>query len=106
MRTMQEAIDETGRTHGLLKVLERVDNVFDKEGCPRAVWKCLCQCGNITTVAGTTLRFSDGRWQISCGCRRKEVAENTIRRYNKVLRPERNRIRARAKFLEKQQAAA
>lgn len=48
---------------GKLLVLERAGS--DKQR--RALWKCQCDCGNITIVRGTYLRSGH---TISCGCER------------------------------------
>lgn len=39
----------------------------DRKG-KQCVWKCLCECGNLTEVRGASLRF--GQTQ-SCGCRKR-----------------------------------
>jgi hypothetical protein len=55
-----KAIDETGNTYGKLTVLK-----LDKEKSGKnAYWICKCDCGNIISVSGVKLRYS----QISCGC--------------------------------------
>lgn len=51
----------TGSTFGALTVLNREPNKHDGT----AVWRCVCQCGEIRIVAGTGLRA--GRHK-SCGC--------------------------------------
>jgi hypothetical protein len=43
-------IDVTGQVFGRLTAVERAD------GSPRAVWRCRCQCGNLTAVRGDHLR--------------------------------------------------
>lgn len=68
-------IDLTGKKFGRLKVIERVENNKFGQVC----YKCMCDCGNITIVPGN--RLTQNR-QKSCGCLRKELAEN---RYNNLL---------------------
>ena len=51
----------TGSTFGALTVLNREPNKHDGT----AVWRCVCQCGEIRIIAGTGLRA--GRHK-SCGC--------------------------------------
>ena len=63
----KKLIDLTGQRFGKLTVLERDYNVKNNRGT--ACWKCLCDCGNITTVDGAHLR--DGTAQ-SCGCLKQE----------------------------------
>lgn len=53
-------IDETNNIYGKLTVIER----DGKKGTAIA-WKCLCECGNYVTVAGTDLRRHH---TTSCGC--------------------------------------
>lgn len=61
-------IDLTGREFGRLKIIERSGS--DKNG--QAMWRCKCDCGNVTIVSGGHLRSGHTR---SCGC-----LENDVRR--------------------------
>ena len=56
--------NEVGNRYGRLLVLERAEN--DSKG--NAYWICRCDCGNITKVRGTQLRYKTR----SCGCLQKE----------------------------------
>lgn len=58
--------DLTGQVFNRLTILERAEN--DKHG--GAMWKCLCECGNITTIRGAHIK--NGRIK-SCGCLNKEI---------------------------------
>lgn len=52
----QELIDLTGQIFGRLKVLEHF-KIVDRSGKRvRTKWRCKCECGNITDVAGSSLR--------------------------------------------------
>lgn len=62
--------DLRGQRFGRLTVLEFVPT----EGY-RSYWKCMCDCGNIITVAGK--RLGNGHTQ-SCGCLRKEQAAKRL----------------------------
>lgn len=53
--------DFTGQRFGRFTVLERVEN--DKRG--NTMWKCRCDCGNIVTVVGYSLKSGRSK---SCGC--------------------------------------
>lgn len=66
-------IDLTGKRFGRLKVL----NLEGKDKFGALMWKCLCDCGNITITQGGSLKKGATR---SCGCFRKErsVEVNTI----------------------------
>jgi hypothetical protein len=59
-------VDLTGRRFGRLLVLERAEN--DPHGNAR--FRCLCVCGNETTVRGASLRAGATK---SCGCLNREV---------------------------------
>lgn len=61
----QRYIDETGNRHGRLTVLRRAGTVDRK-----AMWECLCDCGNRSVVRGTELRSGATR---SCGYYLREV---------------------------------
>ena len=61
-----KAIDIAGQTFGRLTVLDRAGSSSDG----RAMWICICRCGNLTTVRGTFLRSGKTR---SCGCIHAEV---------------------------------
>ena len=62
---MPKIIELTGVKIGRLSVIERDGS--DKWGS--ALWKCICECGNITTVRGVELK--KGTTQ-SCGCLLKQ----------------------------------
>ena len=68
------AVDEQGRTYGLLYVVRR-------QGSGRhgdALWLCRCQCGKETVVRGNRLREGKTR---SCGCLRgRPTGESAFRR--------------------------
>lgn len=51
--------DEVGNRFGRLTVIELIQK------SPKAVWKCRCDCGNITYVKGIALRSGQIK---SCGC--------------------------------------
>ena len=57
--------DLTGQVFGNLTVLYRDKEKESHLKRPRVQWRCLCTCGNETTVSGTRLRNGETR---SCGC--------------------------------------
>lgn len=63
---MERAIDLTGQKFGRLTVIRR--NGTGKSG--NALWECVCDCGNIKTIAGKSLRSGSSK---SCGCLQKEI---------------------------------
>ena len=74
---MSYLINETGNRYGRLLVLS-----FDKFGKNRrAYWRCRCDCGKVTSVAGSSLRRGAS---LSCGCYQRDV---TIARNLKTKYP-------------------
>lgn len=72
---MAKAIDLTGQKFGKLTVLER-DFFYSKNNnlkTNRPYWKCQCDCGNIKTVLGSSLKQGSTS---SCGCLSKEKIKN------------------------------
>lgn len=63
-------IDLTGQRFGRLVVIERAENYVSPSGDTNTMWKCQCDCGNITVVAQNKLR---GGTTVSCGCYNREV---------------------------------
>ena len=58
---MGNLIDLTGQRFGRLTVIERTGS----DCIGQAMWRCRCDCGNMTVVAGGNLRTGNTR---SCGC--------------------------------------
>lgn len=73
---MSKLIDLSGKRFGKLVVIERAENV----GKGIAVWKCLCDCGNVTYVRGSNLK---GGAVKSCGCL-LHVSRNYTHRMSKT----------------------
>ena len=61
--------DLTGQRFGRLTVIEKSDKKGDN-----VFWICRCDCGNIKTINGSSLR--SGRTK-SCGCYSKEITSKT-----------------------------
>jgi hypothetical protein len=57
-------IDMTGKRIGMLTVKEFVG----RSKANLAVWECLCDCGRLVRVTGTSLRSGE---KYSCGCAKK-----------------------------------
>ena len=62
---MGKLIDMLGTKYGRLTILSRAKNTET-----RAVWNCVCDCGNTLSVQGKKLRSGHTK---SCGCIRKET---------------------------------
>ena len=67
---MAELIDLTGQRFGRLTVVSRCESRGNM-----SVWKCKCDCGNVTDVYANNLRR--GKTQ-SCGCYRLESALDRV----------------------------
>lgn len=64
--------DLTGRTFGLLYVIDRAEDL--KPGRPS--WNCKCKCGNLVRVSSTNLTKTNGTK--SCGCLRRKQSPTLI----------------------------
>lgn len=62
---MGQFIDLSGKRVGKLTVLERVEDHIQKGGFPKAMWRCVCDCGSECITYGQELR--SGR-KTDCGC--------------------------------------
>ena len=70
---MSAKIDITGQQFGRLLALEPID----KRKGSSIVWKCQCDCGNVTCTRGTSLRKG---YTKSCGCLSKEITSKITRK--------------------------
>jgi hypothetical protein len=66
---MRKAIDMLGQTWGRLTVIEKAESEVQGNSTI-AKWKCVCECGNETTVRGSSLRTGHIK---SCGCYSREL---------------------------------
>lgn len=75
------AADMTGQRFGRLTVIDRAENDRKNQAC----WRCRCDCGNVTVVAGARLRRGTTK---SCGCyfqeRRREKAKTHGGRHERL----------------------
>jgi hypothetical protein len=62
---MGKLINMLGKKYGRLTIVSRAKNTET-----RAVWNCVCDCGNTLSVQGKKLRSGHTK---SCGCIRKET---------------------------------
>ncbi len=62
--------DLTGRRFGRLTALEPVGRAADNS----IVWRCRCQCGNISLVSSSKLLQGT---TVSCGCYGQECLRNS-----------------------------
>ena len=73
-------IDLTNKKFGRLMVIERDFEYQKRKGLDKPHWRCRCDCGNIITVSGKSLR--DGNTK-SCGCLQKEKVSK-LNFHNKI----------------------
>lgn len=73
-----------GKRFGRLVVLEYTE-LGKKTKCGDIVWKCLCDCGNITYVATNNLETKRSK-TLSCGCLRKEKATKHNLSHTKIYK--------------------
>ena len=67
--------DLTGMSFGRLTVIEQTDDYIKPDGEHVAMWKCKCECSNIKTIKGDSLKSGMSR---SCGCMQKEAGGKNI----------------------------
>ncbi|MDU6985305.1 MAG: hypothetical protein E6371_12895 [Terrisporobacter othiniensis] len=67
-----------GKVFGKLTVIERLENTKDR----RRLYRCSCECGNITEVKARYLNNGDTR---SCGCYKKNFDAYKVKNYKNAL---------------------
>ena len=72
---MSKVIDLTGKRFGRLVVIKRLENDKHYSAC----WLCKCDCGNIKSIKGNSLRRG---LTVSCGCYHKETVTNRQTTHN------------------------
>lgn len=91
--------DLQGNRYGNLTVLELTDLKLEKKR--GAVWKCLCDCGNICYKTSTDLQ-DKRRLTCSCGCmsKRKRVFPNKFVKKESLKGKDKARVEFSEKLLE------
>lgn len=74
---MSKVINEIGNKYGKLLVIDR-----DKTKKGKAYWICRCDCGNIISACGSSLRRGKKK---SCGCLEKQAIDETGKKYGRLL---------------------
>lgn len=77
---MRKLIDLTGQRFGKLTVITRAENHIMPSGKCCIMWLCKCDCGNVKSINGSSLRNGVTR---SCGCLSKEFAEKLNKKHGK-----------------------
>lgn len=80
---MSQLINLAGKRFGKLTVIERSDNILRSDGRYIPAWKCLCDCGNVVTILGCSLRSGNSK---SCGCTKRIHGESCYYGNNKPSR--------------------
>lgn len=62
-----KTIDLTGEKYNSLSVIEQADTRILPSGQHKTMWKCMCDCGNITVVASYALRSGGIKSCKKCG---------------------------------------
>lgn len=75
---MSKLIDRTGERYGRLIVIERAPNFVCSSGRQLVMWRCKCDCGNITNVSTNSLRSG---LTTSCGCWNYEQQKSSITKH-------------------------
>ena len=79
--------DLTGNKYGLLTVLGQTEDYVTKNGNRRyARWLCECECGNIKSILGISLKSGNAK---SCGCMHHEW----VKKYNEYKIIENNTVK-------------
>lgn len=74
---MSKVINEIGNKYGKLLVIDR-----DKTKKGKAYWICRCDCGNIVSACGSSLRRGKKK---SCGCLERQAIDETGKKYGRLL---------------------
>jgi hypothetical protein len=75
----QMAVPMIGKRFGMLTVISRAGSRQLCNDQSLAIWRCVCDCGNVKDVAGHHLRRGSTR---SCGCLRAELGRSKLQRKN------------------------
>lgn len=81
---MPKFVDLTGQKFGRWTVVERGESRVCA-GKKQTTWICLCECGNIKSVIGSSLKRGKS---ISCGCYRSEYQRDRMSEMHKKNQPE------------------
>lgn len=82
----KENQDLTGQVFGWLVVLERYEDMYDKNGKAIKQWKCQCKCGNECIKRENSLKTAKSKGSISkCDDCNSMVKDLTGKRFGKLL---------------------
>lgn len=75
--------DLTGMRFGRLVAIEPASDGMYGKSDGHKVWKCMCDCGNVTYTISSALKAGNTR---SCGCLRKEKSRETMKKHRQNRR--------------------
>jgi hypothetical protein len=75
----QMAVPMIGKRFGMLTVIARAGSRQLCNDQSLAIWRAVCDCGNVKDVAGHHLRRGSTR---SCGCLRRQLGRSKLQRKN------------------------
>lgn len=67
---MAKALDISGKRFGRLTAISRTAVKRKNSPGTASIWRCVCDCGNVTATALSSLRQGSAR---SCGCLKAEI---------------------------------
>lgn len=73
--------DLSGQKFGKLLVLHQTEDLIQKDGRRKAMWSCLCDCGNICSVRGEYLKNGH---TTSCGCYNANFNDLTGKKFGRI----------------------
>lgn len=79
---MSKIIDLTGQRFGNLTVVSKDESYIKPSGQKVAVWKCLCDCGNIISIRSEYLRKGT---TTSCGCIEEQQRNISGQRFGRLI---------------------
>lgn len=78
---MSKYVNLTNQRFGKLVVLERVANHIKPNGKQIVMWRCICDCGNLSVVSSDNLKSGHTK---SCGCERIAALKERSIKHNET----------------------
>lgn len=81
---MSRLVNILGVKFGRLSVVKQAPSRATPNGTKKAMWECLCDCGNSCTISYQTLKVGGTK---SCGCLRKEMSSERFATHKMTKTP-------------------